>query len=177
MSQLTSLTDANSHTTAFHYDGYGRVDTVTYPSGAFPSTGETFTYDAAGRLSTKTDRRGVVTTFTYYDDGRLWKKTYDSQHRVLTKAGPDGSLVTYVQGTVGPTSITEKVTASQNRTTGITYTAAGKPWTITDPRSKVTTLGYNATGDLTSVTDPLTHWATAPHAQGATTSPPPSTTP
>jgi YD repeat-containing protein len=48
MSHLASLTDANGHATTIHYDGYGRVDTVNYPSGAFPSTGETFTYDAAG---------------------------------------------------------------------------------------------------------------------------------
>jgi RHS repeat-associated protein len=127
------------------YDGFGRI--TSYTNGAGETT--TYAYDAANNVQAVTDPLNNQTTYTY-----------DAQHRMLTKTGPDGSLVTYVQGPSGPTSITEKVTASQNRTTGITYTAAGKPWTITDPRGKVTTLGYSATGDLTSATDPLTHATT-----------------
>jgi YD repeat-containing protein len=72
MSNLTSLTDANDHATAFEYDGYRRVKKVTYPGGAY----EGFTYDAAGRLATKTDRKNVVTTYSYDDLGRLTGKTY-----------------------------------------------------------------------------------------------------
>ena len=39
MSHLTSLTDANGHTTAFHYDGYGRVDTRHLPERGLPEHG------------------------------------------------------------------------------------------------------------------------------------------
>jgi RHS repeat-associated protein len=52
------------------------------------------------------------------------------------------------------------VDATTNRTTTLTYTTAGKPETITDPRGKTTTLAYSTAGDLTSVTDPLTHATT-----------------
>jgi RHS repeat-associated protein len=53
---------------------------------------------------------------------------------------------------------TEKITASQDRTTTMTYNGQGKVQTITDARGKVTTLGYQATtADLLSVTDPLSH--------------------
>ena len=67
---------------------------------------------------------------------------------------------TATHGSAGPPTITEKVTASTNRTTTLTYTTAGKPETIIDPRGKTTTLAYNSAGDLTSVTDPLTHATT-----------------
>lgn len=72
MSNLTSLTDAESHTTAFAYDGYNRIESVTYPGART----ESYTYDIAGRLLTKTDRKGVITTYGYDALSRLTSKTY-----------------------------------------------------------------------------------------------------
>jgi RHS repeat-associated protein len=65
--------------------------------------------------------------------------------------------MTYVYSNAGPTSITETLTSTQNRTTSIAYNALGLPETLTDARGKATTLGYNGSGQLTTVTDPLGH--------------------
>jgi RHS repeat-associated protein len=71
MSNLWTVTDAEGRTTTFEPDPYNRIGTITYPDqGA-----ESFTYNAAGRLLTRT-RGGVVTTYGYDDLGRLESRTY-----------------------------------------------------------------------------------------------------
>ena len=47
------IQDANSHTTSFTYDAFGRVTKTTFPSGYI----ETYGYDAVGNLTNKTDRK------------------------------------------------------------------------------------------------------------------------
>jgi len=103
MSRLTSLTDARLKTTSFEYYPGGQVKKVIYPGGAF----ESFTYDDAGRLATRTDRKNVVTTFTFDNANRLTDKIYsdttppvsytpDSVGRTLTAAnGTDTLTWTY----------------------------------------------------------------------------------
>ena len=137
----------------------------------FPGTGlvREWTYDSTGHITTYKDGAGQLWHYTYNASGdvltetdplsRVTTYTYDGQGRVLTAARPDGGLTTYVHGPAGPTSITEKVTESEDRVTQIAY-VDGRAQTITDPRLKTTTLGYNGTGDLTSVTDPLSHATT-----------------
>lgn len=63
MSNLASVTDAEQHTTTFVHDAYRRVELTTYPGPELRE--ERYSYDSAGRLRTKTDRRGVITTFSY----------------------------------------------------------------------------------------------------------------
>ena len=75
----------------------------------------------------------------------------------MTTSRAGGGLTTLTHGSAGPLTITEKLDATTNRTSTLTYNSAGKPATITDPRGKTTTLAYSTAGDLTSVTDPLTH--------------------
>ncbi len=48
---MTSIQDANNHTTSFTYDAFGRVTKTTFPSGYI----ETYGYDAVGNLTGKTD--------------------------------------------------------------------------------------------------------------------------
>jgi RHS repeat-associated protein len=101
MSNLTSLTDAESHTTAFGYDAFNRVQSVTYPG---PRT-ETYTYDTAGRLLTKTDRKGAVTTYGYDGLSRLTSKTYSDTtppfaYRYDETAAARGFLTSADQGGV-----------------------------------------------------------------------------
>ena len=82
MSKLTTLTDARSKVTTFEYDASNRVKKVIWPGGG--ATFETFIYDAAGRLATKTDRKSVVTTYGYDDLGRLASKTYSDSSPAVT---------------------------------------------------------------------------------------------
>lgn len=55
---------------------------VIWPGGG--TAFETFTYDGAGRLATKTDRKSVVTTYGYDDLGRLTSKTYSDGSPAVT---------------------------------------------------------------------------------------------
>ena len=95
--QRASLTDANLNVTAFAYDGFDRLTTITYPNASTTALAYdadsnvilrctragkpiAFTYDTLNRLSTKTlpgsaahcaaTPNRVVTTFTYDLAGR-----------------------------------------------------------------------------------------------------------
>jgi len=184
----TTVTDALGRVTVYEWTpirGIGYVTRITGPCASCGGSGgdtQTWTYDDRSNPLTYTDGLGKTTTYTYSANDELLTETnalnetttytYDAQGRMLTRTGPDGSVTTYIQSPVGPTSITQSVTASTSRTTSIAYDAAnGKPQTITDPRGKVTTMGYDATtADLLTVTDPLSHATTFTYdAQGRRT--------
>jgi len=63
---LASLTNALGHTTAYFYDAQNRRVRTQGPDG---NTSETLTYNAQGRLSSRTDAAGAKTTFGYDKDG------------------------------------------------------------------------------------------------------------
>jgi YD repeat-containing protein len=79
-SNLTSIQDANSHTTSFSYDAFGRVSKTTFPS----TLAEYYYYDAVSNLTSKIDRNNHTITYTYDQLKRLTQKTY-----------PDNSTVNY----------------------------------------------------------------------------------
>jgi len=68
------VTDARGTTRDYRYQtvqGLRRVTSVVQPAGAgCPRSAKTWTYDDAGRVATRTDRRGQITAFRYTDDGR-----------------------------------------------------------------------------------------------------------
>ena len=65
--QLTSLTDAKGHTTAFEYNLGGKLIKETNPLGYF----KTYTYDKAGNPATMTDEKNNITQYTYDQLNRL----------------------------------------------------------------------------------------------------------
>ena len=71
MSNLTSITDAENRVTTFDPDSFNRVESITYPG---PQV-ESFTYDTAGRLWTRT-RGSVTTTYGYDVLNRLTSRRY-----------------------------------------------------------------------------------------------------
>jgi YD repeat-containing protein len=79
---LTSITDANGHTTSFAYNARGWVTETTFPSSLI----ESYNYDAVGYLTSKTDRKGQTITYAYDALNR---------HRLTSKAYPDSSTVSY----------------------------------------------------------------------------------
>lgn len=94
------VADPLTKTTTTAYDARGRVS-ITSPGGTYtefviwpgtPLRSESYTYDEVGRLRTRTDRRSVVTTFTY-----------DAADRLLQKSYSDGTPpVNYTYDPVGP---------------------------------------------------------------------------
>jgi RHS repeat-associated protein len=69
----TSITDHDNHTTSYEYDHASHLKKVTYPS---PGGHVDYTYDAAD-LHTRTDQRGIVTTYGYNDLHQLTSRVYD----------------------------------------------------------------------------------------------------
>src|SRR4051794_1874162 len=74
---LASLTDANSHTTNFAYDGFDRLAITTYPLGST----EAFTAD--DNVLTRKTRAGDTTGFAYDTLNRLKTKTSANARRHL----------------------------------------------------------------------------------------------
>jgi RHS repeat-associated protein len=177
----TIVTDALGNVTTYEWTPIQGLREVTKVAGPCSGCGgggseiEEWTYNDEGQITSYKNGVNIVTTYDYdaatgdllvvteaagTPDARSTVYTYDAQHRVLTVSGPGGTLTTYTHGPAGPLTITEKVSATENRVTIMTYRSDGRTETVTDPRNKVTTLGYNAEGDLASVTDPLSHATT-----------------
>jgi RHS repeat-associated protein len=110
--RVKELTDPKNGKTAIEYDGGGRPTKVTdprslitqYPRNGFgdatqlisPDTGITnVTYDAARRLKTRTDSRGVTETYTYDLEGRLTSVVY-------TQSGQPSQTITWTWDLTGP---------------------------------------------------------------------------
>jgi RHS repeat-associated protein len=143
MGHMTSLTDAKSQTTRFHYNAAGKVDSVAYPGGAV----ETFLYnDTTGRLATRTDRKAVVTTYTYDELGRFTGKTYSDGTPPVTyrydENGHIGYLTTAFNGTAP--NLIDTLTWD--------YDLAGEPLSEQSTKNaSVVAYTYEATGQRATV--------------------------
>jgi RHS repeat-associated protein len=67
LSRRTSLTRPNTVNTSYGYDNLSRLLSVTHAKGSTTLDGETYTVDAAGNRSTKSDLYAGVTTNFGYD--------------------------------------------------------------------------------------------------------------
>lgn len=80
------ITGANSHTTSFQYDAFGRVSQTTFPSNLI----ETYVYDANNNLTSKSDRKNQTVRYVY-----------DALNRLTDKDYPDTTKVQYTYDLVG----------------------------------------------------------------------------
>ncbi len=161
----TTVTDANSHNTAYWYDNTGRLSAVYDALGYH----ESYTFDAANNLTQKLDRRGFP-----------WNKTYDGMGNVLTASDPYTNTTTYTYNSHNrPLTITKptgrSVAATYDgydnliqvqekdangnvlATTSFAIGSYGLVSSKTDTNQHTTQYGYDANGDLHSVTTPLGH--------------------
>ena len=106
--------------------------------------GTTETFNSSGQLTSKTDRNGNVTTFTY-SSGKLVSMTDGSNHS--TSFGYTGSLITSITDFAGRV-ITLAYNGS-NQLTSIT-----QPIPSTGASAPVTTFGYSSSSFLTSEENP-----------------------
>ncbi len=106
LGQLESYTDGDGNVIGYLYDDAARLKKVTYPGT--PTKEVHYTYDEAGRLHTVKDWADRVTTYTYYDDGRLKEtlrqnntkqlRQYDAAGRLehLKEYAPNGTTILYL---------------------------------------------------------------------------------
>jgi RHS repeat-associated protein len=128
-----TVTDPLGHVTAYGYDAYGRLQTVTTKASATADANSvtTYGYDLMSNLKTITDARNKVTTFEYDNFNRVKK--------VIYPPGPSAG---------GPFE-------------SVTYDPTGNLWTKTDRNGVVTTFTYDTNNRLTGKsysdsTDPVT---------------------
>ena len=149
---LTSIRDANGHTTSFTHDAAGRIATVTGADGGVTR----YTYDAAGNRLTRRDANGHVTTYAYDDAGRLSTETAPDPDGAGAK-GPAVTTHSYdangnLASTVDPNG--NSTGTSGDGRTHFSYDAANRLVQIdySDSTPDVT-FAYDAVGNRVSMTD------------------------
>jgi RHS repeat-associated protein len=138
---------------------------ITRGFGTAAATTETFTYNAAGLLLSKTDGDGHKTTYGYNANGdRTSEKdpagdeskwTFDSTHDVLSATTPEGEKTTITRDANGnPETISRPAPGKETQTTSFEYGPHGELKSVTDPLSHVWGFEYDSQGDRTAQIDP-----------------------
>jgi RHS repeat-associated protein len=167
--KLASIEDTRGNTASFSYDPQGRISRVDYATEAV-----TFGYDAAGNLSSFTERGALTTRFTYDEYANLLTATNADNVRFMDNEYLDNRLVVqrdgkgaethfdYEQGAMrvrnrlGQEKIegfdikdrmTEHVEVSGARWT-FAYDERDNPVRKTAPNLGVTEMEYDARGNL-----------------------------
>lgn len=100
----------------------------------------TYTFSAAGQLTSITDRNGYAAVLTYNGSSQLTAVT-----------DPAGRAITFSYGANGFVS---QVTNPANQVTSYGYDANGNLTSVTDPMTRTTSFGYDTSHLLQTVTDP-----------------------
>lgn len=138
--QLCSSVNGNGAVTNLTYDIAGNIATITPPA---PLGAISFTYDALGRVKSKTDGRGTTLHYTYDKLDRITRVS------TSPSACPAASCVSYTYNTQG--DLTQRVDPSG--TTNYTYDAQRQPLTMNTPTGN-TSYTYDLNGNLATYTDP-----------------------
>ncbi|WP_067283610.1 RHS repeat domain-containing protein [Mitsuaria sp. 7] len=148
--QLKQVTDPRNLVTAYQRNGLGDLTQLTSPDTG-PAN---ITYDATGKVLTRTDSRGVLATLGYDDLDRLTSAVY-------TKSGqaPVSYAWTYDEtGTGFSNGIGRLTTATfPGGSTRYAYDSLGRLTTVTQTVGtwvSATRYGYDAVGHVTSLTYP-----------------------
>ena len=135
---------------------------VIWSGGAF----ESFTYDGAGRLATKTDRKSVVTTYGYDDLGRLTSTTYSDASPAVTYTYDEvGRLRTAANGTDTLTrtyDLLGEVLSEESQANAsvveYTYDLDGNRLSVSLNGQVVVSYGYDDASRLTTITRATSNW-------------------
>jgi len=156
--KLTKLVDANGHATSWEYDLQGRVIQETRADGS----NESYAYETtSSRLEQKTDRKNVTTTFEYFLDGKLKRKSYsDTTPAVNYTYDPvDGLMLTAANGTDTLTwtydnldRVATEASTKNASTVGYSYDDAGNRTLLTLNGSTHVSYAYDQQSRLTGIT-------------------------
>jgi RHS repeat-associated protein len=141
-----AVTDANSHSTSYAYDGLDRLGTSTWPD----SSTEVLGYDADSNVLTRKTRKGDTVTLTY-----------DTLNRLKTKSAPSEASVTYAYDLVGRMTGASDASAavvapatSASYTASYSYDAINRPLGVSWSPAPAQTLPSPASVSFTHRYDP-----------------------
>lgn len=109
------------HTARDGQSYYYRYDDLARPTSVRDAIGAAMlkqSWCACGALEWFTDRKGQQTSFSYYDDGRLWKRTFPSV------SGQSENVITYAYDIAGRLA---SMTNARGQTGSYRYTLDGRP--------------------------------------------------
>ncbi len=151
---LTSLTLPSGATTRYDYDELGQLLSKAYSAGSEDTA--TYTYDADGRVASRTDACGTA-VYAYDGAGRLISETdgfgqtlayaYDDSGALSSITYPDGSQVFYAYDDAGRIS---SVTSGDG-VYAYAYDDAGHPALLTRPDGVRTRTSYDEVGNAVMV--------------------------
>ncbi|PRW64745.1 LamG-like jellyroll fold domain-containing protein [Actinopolyspora mortivallis] len=185
--------DPNGNVTSRRYDKAGRPVSLTQPDYTPPGASEPITattrmsYDAAGRMTSRTDALGNTTEFAYDElgnlvrrtqparqgetEGGVWSATYDPLGERLSVTDVTGAERHHTYDKLGrriTSTVVERVPQpTRNLTTRFTYDELGNPASVTTPTGLTTTYEHDDLGNPLSMTDPAGNTTTTEYnAQG-----------
>jgi RHS repeat-associated protein len=138
---------------------------ITRGFGTEDATTETFSYNAAGRLLTKTDGLGHKTTYGYNANGdRTGEKdaagdeakwTFNETHDVVSMTTPEGEKTTITRDANGnPETLSRPAPGKEAQTVSFEFGPHGELETLIDPLSHEWTYEYDSQGDRSAQIDP-----------------------
>lgn len=171
----TQVTNSKGQATTYYSGIFGGRYAITSLTG--PGCGDcggrgnsTFTYDANGNRTSKTDALGVSIQLTYDSNGNVltrtvsgngpsatWSFTYNNFGEVLTSVDPLGNTTTNTydaHGNLLTTTIPSPTGSGPGSTSSVTYDSKGQPLTVTDALGNKSSATFNAAGLVASRTDP-----------------------
>jgi YD repeat-containing protein len=188
---LTTSTDALGFLTSYGYNSFGEQTSITHTissgvtvtdSVCYNKRGEAIgsiedvgglarstavAYDAFGRVISRTDGRGLISTIAYSNSGRTitssnalsqsQSTTYDAFGRVLTSTDALGKVTSY---TYDDATRTITVTTPDNVSVSTVKNRHGETLTFTDGNGKITTYSYNKDGQLLTTQNALNQTTT-----------------
>jgi RHS repeat-associated protein len=142
--QLLTATNPKNETTSYTYDTNGYLIAV---DGPLPGTNDvvTATYDAYGRVRTKTDVSGYTVTLDY-----------DAIDRVTRITHPDSTFEQFTYYRLEPSVLQDRA----GRQTLLEYDAFGQLIKRTDPLGRETLFEWCSCGDIKSLTDAMARTTT-----------------
>ena len=152
--QLLSTTDPKGETTTMTYDANGYLLSIVGPLGPAIDT-VSFSYDAVGRVRSRTDTDGYTLSYGYDDLDRLTNTTF-----------PDGTFEARSYTNLDLAQFQDRL----GRQTTHTYNSLRQLVATQDPLGRVTRYTYCGCGSLSAMIDPLGRETTWEHdVQGRVT--------
>lgn len=139
-------------TSAFYLNGWSQPSNVARVLDNGVTQSSLTTYNAKGKISSRTDPLGRQTTYTYAANGM------DLLEVRQVNGGATDLLASYAN--YNALHLPGTTTDGAGQTTILIYNAAGQPLTITNAKNEATTYVYDTEGNLQTVTGPVANSTT-----------------